>query len=379
MASIHEILRPSVLTKVVSRKVASSSWLLNFMGMQPGGTNEAYFGHGREGLYHVYDNVRKIGTGRAPGSPAGRVARNPVGRVPFVYPRMHEQISLLAEELHNLARIDDLRVRDEAGGDFIRRQTATSAQRAANWRTAMVVGMLRDSLYVHQDGDDWYFSYDSSGALYQINYQMPAGNKSQLDMLGDGDIIDASWATSSTTIPKHIMAINAAFQQLNGGMLTDVICGYTVWNAVINNEDVAGVHGTASPPFQMFERQMGTTPDGRPLNVHVGQLSVLPGVTWWITDEGLELGAPGSEAFVKHVEDDYAIFLNSPQTADLFTLYQGSEPIAEYDGGPESVRVGLSSWSKKSSNPTSTEIFTLDNCLPVNHVPDSVAYAEVIF
>ncbi len=379
MAAIHTILQPQVLTKVISQQVASTSWLLNFMGMQPGGKNEAYFGHGREGAYHVYNNVRTIGVGRAPGTAAGRVKRQPVGRVPFVYPRMHEQISLLAEEIHNIGRIDNPAVRDEAGARYIRMQTRSISQRAANWRTAMVVGMLRDSLYVHQDGDDWYFDYSATNALYQIKFNMPSGNTGKLNMLGAGDIISASWAVNTTNIPDHIGKINAAFQQLNGGQLTDVICNWSVWSAVIANNFVADVHGSSSPPFRVFEKEMGTGPDGRPLNIHVGSLTVLPGVTWWITDEGLELGAPGSETFQKHVPDNYAIFLQSPDTPDLFTMYLGSEPIAEYDGGPETVRVGLSSWSKKSSNPTATEVFALDNALAVNHVPSAVAYGNVIF
>ena len=64
-----------------------------------------------------------------------------------------------------------------------------------------------------------------------------------------------------------------------------------------------------------------------------------------------------------------ALMMGDPSQGGKYTLYQGSEPIAEYDGGPESVRVGLTSWSKKTSNPTSTEVYVLDNCLPVPHDP----------
>ena len=54
--------------------------------------------------------------------------------------------------------------------------------------------------------------------------------------------------------------------------------------------------------------------------------------------------------------------------------------VAEQLGfGPESVRVGLSVWSKKSANPTVTEIFVLDNGLAINHIPTSVAYGSVVF
>jgi hypothetical protein len=60
-------------------------------------------------------------------------------------------------------------------------------------------------------------------------------------------------------------------------------------------------------------------------------------------------------------------------------MYEGSEPIAEYDGGPETVKVGFQAWSTKTSNPTNTNVFVLDNALAVNHVPDSIIYATPVF
>ena len=62
-----------------------------------------------------------------------------------------------------------------------------------------------------------------------------------------------------------------------------------------------------------------------------------------------------------------------------FSFQQGSEPIAEVNGGPETVRVGLSAWSTKSADPTGTSIFVLDNGLAINHIPNSVAYGTVVF
>lgn len=380
MASIHEILRPQTLTRVVSQVAASNSTLLQFFGMQPGGPNERYFGHGREGSYHVFNNVRSIGLGRAPGTAAGRRARRPVGRVPFVYPRMHEQIDLLAEELHNLARIEDPTMRDEAGRDYIKMQTRPISQRSANWRTGLLVGMLRDSLYIHEDGDDWYFTYTSASSLQQIDFQLPAGNQNQLDMLGAGDIIDTSWDNPGANIPLHCLKINAAFQQLCGGRLTDVFVRGATWNNITSNDYVAAGAGLANAPFQTFERQVGTGPDGTPINEYVGRINSIPGVTWHITDDGLELGVPGSETFTHHIGANSALFLVGPNDfPDLYTMYLGSEPIAEYDGGPESVKIGLASWSVKRSNPTRTELFGLDNALPVSHVPNARAYGTVIF
>ena len=233
-------------------------------------------------------------------------------------------------------------------------------------------------LPVHESGDDWYFTFASAGSQLQVSHQMPAGNKSQLDMLGGGDIIDVSWDNPTADIPKHLGEIDAAFQQLYGGRLENVICQSAVWQNVIKNDHVASQAGIANTPFSIFQREVGSREDGSPLAVSVGELSCRPGVRFYITDEGLDLGAPGSEAFSKYVGDNSAIFMPSPNSG-VYSMQLGSEPIAEFDGGPKSVRVGLSSWAKESANPTVTEIFALDNALAINHIPNSTAYGTVVF
>ena len=75
MASIQQILQPQVLTKVISRQMAAERWILQFMGMQPGGPNEEFFGHGRIGSYNIFNNTRLIGRGRAPGTAAAHARR----------------------------------------------------------------------------------------------------------------------------------------------------------------------------------------------------------------------------------------------------------------------------------------------------------------
>ena len=84
MASYLDILRPQVLTQVVRQVVASADPILNFMGFQPGGANEKFYGHGREGAYHIYDDTRRVAKSRAPGTAAGRSSKQPMKQVPFV-------------------------------------------------------------------------------------------------------------------------------------------------------------------------------------------------------------------------------------------------------------------------------------------------------
>lgn len=381
MASLQSLLAPQVLTKVVSQVASTSDWLTNLFGVTPGGVNEWDFGHGRHGAYNVYDNVRKVAQGRAPGAAAGRRAANPIKQVAFTYPRMHDSVSLLAETLHNLGRIDDPARRDEAGANMISRQTETLGQLAANWRKAMLIGALRDSLYLGFNGDTQYVTYSSAGNAMQIPFQMPAGNKTQLNMLGGGNLITATWASDSTDIPLHLGNINAAFQRLNGGHLGAVITNWGVWNYVIQNAFIQAVHGTAAPPFIQLTGPETDDRIARTMkNVFRARLSTAPNVIWYITDEGLEVGAPGSESFEKICEDNKAIFVGfEPGQDDVLGAYIGSEPISERDGDPATVKRGMAAWSVDRSNPTSTDLFVLDNSLIVNHIPTSIAYGTVVF
>jgi len=379
MAALQTLLSPQVLTKVISQKAAASDWLINLFGLGPGGKNEIYEGHGRYGAFNIYNNVRTVGKGRAPGTAAARSRPNPMGVTPFTYPRMHDSVGLPAEVLHNLGLISDPAQRDSMGADMIRRQTETLGQKAANWRKAQLIGCLRDSLYLRQEGEAQYITFTSTNAM-QIPFRMPAGNKTQLNMLGGGNIINATWATSATDIPGHLLQLNAAFQRLNGGHLAVVMTGWEVWNYIKKNDFVQEEHGIANSPFLRFERvavEDTITKTGK--NVMMAELASAPGVIFYITDEGLDIGPEGSEVYTKIVEDGKAIFLGFSPGDDVIQAYQGSEPIAEYDAGPKTVKIGMASWSVERANPTSTDLFILDNSLIVNHVPDSVAYGTVVF
>jgi hypothetical protein len=247
--------------------------------------------------------------------------------------------------------------------------------------------MLRDSLYVHQEGDDWFINYTSGSALFQVNHRVPAANKSQLHMTDragtsvfGANIIDVPWTSAGANIPLQFARINQARAVLGVGPVTDVHLNSILWQYVINNDYLAAQAGISNPPFQTFKREVGARPDGSPLHEYVGAFNALPGVNWHISDEGLELWDATTDdyAFVKHWADSMCVFMSDPKARqDAFTLYQGSEPIAEYDGGPESVRVGLSSWSKKTANPTATEIYVLDNALGVNHDPYAIQIGTV--
>lgn len=384
MASIQQILQPITFTKVVSRISAASSQFLNLFGMQPGGANERNYGHGRTGSYKVFNNVRTVALGTAPGNPAAKRERNPVGEVPFVYPRMHQQMSLLYEEIHNFAKIDDPKQRDIAGESYIRRQMLKPVQEATNWRTAMLVGMLRDSLYFHQAGQNWYPSYTSTNALMQVEFQMPAGNKDQLNILdanGDsingGNIIDVPWDSAGANIPLQINNADAAIFRRCGLHIKTIVVRTKQWTNIVNNRYVAAASGVANPPFTLFERQVGTNPDGSPFMAKFGRINACPGVEFMINDEGVDIGNPTDASWEYHIGENAALFLPDLSTPDVFEGLIASEPIAEYDNGPISIKTGQAAWTTTKSNPTTYEAFILDNFFPIPYNPGSWCYPTV--
>ena len=378
----QDIFKPQVLTKVISQRVEASGSLLKEFGVQPGGPNETNMGHGRLGAYHIFNNTLKTAQGRAPGTAAGRMQMQIASRVPFEYPRMHSSIPLLAEQVNNIGRIDDPATRDKAGAKMIQMQTGYLAQLAANWRTAMLVGMLRDSLYYKIVGDSWYWTYSSSGAAGQLQTRVPAGNKSQLNMTGGGNILATSWATTaSADIPSNLYSIHAAFQRLTGSGLAKIVTTSQVWSLVLTNDAVQEAHGTANQPYEIISKETASGPDGKPVQNFKARLSFMPWCEWCITDEGLEIGEPGSEVWTPHVPANTAFFVASDTVTGGSDIecYIAGEPVAEYDGGPKTERFGLSAWSREISNPTSTELFVLDNALMLHQVPMNLAIGTVVF
>jgi len=377
MAALQSLLSPQVLTKVISQKAKTSDWLINLMGLGPGGKNEVYEGHGRQGAFNIFDHTRKVALGRAPGTAAGRSAGNPMGQILFTYPRMHDSLSLPAEILHNLSKISDPAVRDKSGADMIARQTDYLGEKSANWRKAMLIGMLRDSLYYTVDGDDVKFSYSSG---IRINFQMPAGNQTKLDMLGEGDIIGTSWSNADCDIPDQLGKINRAFQILCGGRLAGALITHQIFNYIRRNNVVQEEHGTSMPPYLRYEvLDVEVSPGKTMKNVLVVELRSFPGCTFYVTDEVIDLGYDSTESLQPIVPANKGIFFGFEPGDPVVQCYQGSEPIAEYDGAPENEKIGFAAWSVKRSNPTATELYTLDNALIVNHIPKALAVGTLVY
>ncbi|XZE18809.1 hypothetical protein SH449x_004114 [Pirellulaceae bacterium SH449] len=382
------LLAPQVLTNVISQQAAVSEWLLNLFGVNHGadtsdplfdsendiakGVNVLNFGHGRNGAFNVFNNSRTVAKGRAPGTAAAQSGLQDVKTVPFTYPRMYDSIRLLAETFHNLGLISDPAQRDLMGRRMIEMQTRVKAQQAANWRKAALIGSLRSVLKARKVGEDVNWSFTTG---QEVSNQIPAGNLGQLNMLGAGNIISATWANAGTKINDHLDGINTGFQKLCGGALRAGILPGNVWSAIIGNDQIRGLAGIANPPFETLKVDINNKVAVTMKNVKIAKIVSQPQATFYITDEHVVLD-DGEQQIVPAGK---GIFCGFEPDDGTVAIYEGSEPVAEFDGGPETLRTGFSSWYVKKSNPTATEVYFLDNAMPVIHVPTAIAFADLIF
>ncbi|MES2792740.1 MAG: major capsid protein [Planctomycetota bacterium] len=385
VASIDQMLGVTYTQKAISRVAAASSAINRKFGMQGGppgsnirGANVTTIGHRQFG-FDIFNDSRAVGRSTAPGAPAAVSTRNPVGVVRGEFPRMHDSLVLEAERLHNRRALGGSSAAyDEGGKNYITRQQRYLGQKAGNFRTMLIGGMVRGALYAHKRNTDVYYDYTSSNAMWTIDYQIPTGNKSQLNMLGGGNLIDVAWDNPGANIPKQIGEINAAFQVLTGSRLDLIIINAKTWNYLLNNDYVIQNAGSSSPAYIELAREEGESENGHPYTTIEARLAAVPWVKFLVTDEGLDLetATPGVTAYTKFIPDGAAWFGPNP-TSDYFEMWEGDEPISEGPNQPQQIKAGLDAWTYNSWNPTATQLFVLDNAIPVLFVPAATAFATV--
>lgn len=320
----------------------------------------------RSGQYDIFDVTRKPATGRVPGTAMSRQKPQKVGYVRFTIPRSAEVIPLTDEDMRQRRGIGENLGLTRNGMSYIEEQEMYLAQRFANIIEFQAAAMLRGSYTFDQNGDD--LEHRFTGGEVTVDFQVPSGNKDQLNMLGAGDIIGASWATASTDIPLHLININAAMIQLTGQGLAHVICRGQTWNNVINNTAVKAQAGTSSTPFETINRVSA--------GEFTARLRALPWITWHIVDYGLEVWDGSSHTFTRLLEDDHVSFLPEPNSSWLEYI-RGGEDVTEGENGPKSFQYGFYPFAYNTFDPSGVALAAVFNGIPSLKRPKAIAYGDV--
>ena len=395
--SLHSLLTPQVILKAVSRIRKFQGRLGKWVGFQPNrfnpdnvsleGPNTRY-GDTRFATFRLDDVTRVVGKARAPGTGPASVAVNPVGDVRVSCARFHEKVRLLGEFLGNLSPIIGPNSQIDTGGQsYIARQTVHLAEKYNNTIELMTTGMFQDNLYFQMSGDNLLPVIGAPTAPnlgVQIPFQMPAGNKNQLNILGTGNIILVGWQNTGAPLIKNCLQIQAAMTQLSGYQPRHMWMNSLGWYNVLLNTEVRNTAGSSNTPFASYDRVQETAEDGMPQPEFAAQLRGIPWLTWHIADDVLVTGGDIDPSWstssgtttVKVIPDNTCMIAPDP-SPDWTEMYLGAEYISENAGQPMILKRGYTFWKEWVTQPSCIELIALMNAIPLLYVPKALAFATV--
>lgn len=395
--SLHTLLTPQVILKAVSRIRKNQGRLGRWVGFQPKrfnpdtvsleGPNSRY-GETRFATFRLDDVTRVVGKARAPGTGPASSPPNPVGDVRVSCARFHEKVRLLGEFLGNLSPIIGPNSQIDAGGQsYIARQTVHLAEKYNNTIELLTTGMFQDNLYFQLSGDNLLpvIGAPTAPALgVQIPFQIPAGNKNQLNLLSTGNIILVGWQNADAPLIKNCLQIQAAMTQLSGYQPKHMWMNSLGWYNVLLNTEVRATAGTSNTPFAEYDRVPEMAVDGMPQPEFAAQLRGIPWLTWHIADDVIVTGgdvdptwsSSSGTTTIKVVPDNTCIIAPDP-SADWTEMYHGAEYISENAGQPMQLKKGYTFWKEWVTQPSCIELISLMNCIPLLYVPKAICFATV--
>lgn len=364
--STRDLLASKTILKAISQIQAPGTTLQRLFGWGFSGANKRRQS-GRNFSYDIFDTTRNVATARLPAQASARITPQRVGHVQGAFPRAAETIALHDEDLLNQRRvggpIDEL---DDEGEVFITRQEAYLAQRFSNLVEFQTAAMLRGRYSFTSVGDELRHGFSSGDVT--VDFQIPAGNLDQLDMLGGGNILDFDWNTPSGDIPSHLYMINQAMVQLTGMGLSHVVLSSTVWQMLIDNEVIQAAGGASQTVFETLRRNGG--------GEFTAVLRAIPWVTFHVVDYGLTVWNGSTQTYTRLIEDDRAVFLPEP-SARWAQYIEGSEIVTEGPGGTRAERYGFYPFAYAVHDPSGWELCAVMNGLPALYTPSAVAYGLV--
>ncbi len=381
--TIHQLFQTPTITGVISRIKTPLSLLQNFYNLQTGGS--ASQNHpGRNIGWDIFDSTRTIAQVRAPGSGPGTTSQKPVGHVSAQVMRLHEKIPILQEYVARTRPPgSQFGTLDGNGMAYVRRQIEYGTRRFRNAREFMVSRMFRGGFGVKVTGEQWdLVESDDANALFTIDFQIPAANKTYLELGSGANIITSPWDDPSTSIMTQLYGINRAYERLHGWPLKHIWLNSTAIPWLMNNMEFQAVGGSAYRIFDSLTRREVKSEEGRPDTGYEIVFRAVPQFNFHIYDGVLGAASPTTidgtaEADVSRIiPDNRALFTPEPNS-EWCGLVNGSEYVAEniMDQGKEVY--GFHNWTTRTIDPAGWELKFLDNCLPALFIPKAVSYGTI--
>lgn len=324
---------------------------------------------GNIGHYTRIESTRQTAQAVMYGAPSKNVQLKGVSKVPVTLIHSFECFQ------HN--PIVSTLLQSEDGGEqkygveIVGRQTASLTQRNINlrraaWYQALTLGKI------HFDSEGDLLS-SAAGAAITVDFSIPAGNKNQLNALGKGNILAATWSNAATDIISQIKNLQKAAANLTGYQIATAYYG----------ANIPGYVGANTIMKEYIKTSPGWSPK-------LGQSKIPDGLfnlRWRDASLANYVDKTGTVKFFW--ADDMVVF--APDVADLgwYDFVEGSYPLPTDVGTLHGDAVaatsdlqtiyGLGGYAQVTHDPVGIKQYSFDTFLPVIAVPKSIFIGTVKF
>lgn len=384
--TLQQLFQTPVIRRVISRIRSPISLFQQFYGMSPGAQAVTSIS-GRYLGWDIYDFTRSIAKGRAPGSGPATVSPKPVGHVSAMAYRMHEKVVLEQEKIFRARPLGtDIGTVDLRGQSYIQRQLSFLTQRFRNAREFMISRMFRGGFGIKLEGEDWIpVEKDDPGAVFTVDFQIPADNLGGCQMGTGSNILQGDWNDPASDIVGQVLKLDKAFERVSGRALRHFWIDGTTFGHMLKNTKLQQIGGQAFRVFDSITRREIQGGDGLPDTGYDVIFRALPLYTFHVYNAVL-LASGGDDvsfeesisvAGTQQIVPSGKIIGTPEPSPEWVGWVEGSEVVAEnlLDAGREVF--GFHSWTTRVIDPAGWELKMIDNGLPALYVPRAVIYGTI--
>lgn len=392
--TLNQLLQAPVISRVVSELRTPLSAFQQYFGMLPGSTGATERVTGDNVSWDIFNRTRSLAKIRPRGSGPPRTPEKPIGANSATIVRMHDSIHLEQEKIFRtrpLGQNFDGQNLDVMGQNYVERQLQFLTQRFRNGREYMLSRLFRGGFGVKLSSmDNFDFcELDDTSAFFTVDYQIPAANKTYLEMGTGANIIDNSWDNPATDIIGQLYKIREASIRQTGFEITEFWIDSPTFTNMQKNTGLATVAGSANTVFQSISGADMKSDEADAAKGFTVKMKALPLFTFHVYDGVLQVPgyAESQSSFAniisttntqKFVPTGKLIGHPSASSAWLGAA-EGSEIVAESYVDPGKHVHGFHTWKNRTILPPGWDLIAVDNWLPILYMPYATVYGTVTF
>ena len=328
---------------------------------------------GNKAEYYKITGTRQVARIAQYGSPAARQNLREIDLVPVTLIHAFESQQWPLALTLALTKMTDLS-KDHLGEQTASYWSKEFKKRFSNLRvTSAMQALFNGIIYVDSSGN---VLPNSTGNAYSINFQVPAGNQSQLNVFGAGNLLTAGWQTASTDIITQLIKIKAAALKLTGYEITTAYYSDEI-PSYIGANTIAQQYLVRNPAMnQAYIGNPSTVPDGFGGIKHW----IYAGQTFYDDKSGNHQNILGANkvVFTPDHDPEWFEFFEGSFPVPRSVLPQMNQTAAEVLSNV-SEEFGMFGYGQLALNPPQVEQFAGDTFLPVLKVPGAIFQATVNF